>query len=73
MLRKEESFYHPYFEYIGTLEEVPPLWDQHLEVQKLDDPVLKDDLGTNKELIMQDWENIQKICKLYESEYFMDL
>jgi hypothetical protein len=31
MLRKEESFYHPYFEFLGTLEEVPPLWDQFLD------------------------------------------
>ena len=57
MTKGEESFYHSYFEAVGTLEELACWWETDV-IEKYDDPVFRSNLTKSKEEHTTDWESI---------------
>lgn len=68
--KREDSFWHPFFEQLPTCK-YPPLWEPKLLLE-LDDPELLISLKSSKEKIEKDWQNILKLKDLYP-HYFMNV
>lgn len=68
--KKEDSFWHPFFEQLPNAK-YPALWDPKLLLE-LDDPELLISLKSSKDKVEKDWENVQKLMDLYP-HYFMNV
>ena len=69
-LKPEGSFYDPYFECIGELEDLPLHWHAQQDWEKIDDQVVRANLKASLDGHQKDWESVMKLVKLYEDDYF---
>ena len=69
-LKGEDSFWHPYFEAVGELDDLPMHWSASQDWEKFDDQVLRANFKESLALHQKDWESVMKIVKLYEDDYF---